>query len=104
VVLGDILFTKLGENGEEEGSGKGQAGKAKGMTAEEQKAAKDAKKAKNAKVAAEQQQKKAEKKSNASKAASKVSTVETEDQHDFTKIELRVGQITKVWHHETADK
>lgn len=102
VELGDILFTKLGENGEEEGSAKG--GKAKGMTAEEQKAAKDAKKAKNAKVAADQQQKKAEKKSSASAQTAKAKASESEDQHDFTKIELRVGQITRVWNHETADK
>lgn len=113
VELGDILFTKLGENGEEEGSAKagaggkggGGVGKAKGMTAEEQKAAKDAKKAKNAKLAADQQQKKAEKKSSVAAASAKATkSNETEDQHDFTKIELRVGQISKVWHHETADK
>jgi methionyl-tRNA synthetase len=106
VTLGDILFTKLGENGEEEGSAKGGgSGKAKGMTAEEQKAAKDAKKAKNAKSAADQQQKKAEKKSSAAASSKAAKVSETaEEQHDFTKIELRVGQITKVWNHETGDK
>lgn len=113
VVLGDILFTKLGENGEEEGSANGgSGGKAKGMTAEEQKAAKDAKKAKNAKVAADQQKKKADKKSSSvasSKASKSAATASasadaTEEQHDFTKIELRVGQISKVWNHETGDK
>lgn len=104
VELGEILFTKLDENGQEEGSAKGGAGKAKGMTAEEQKAAKDAKKAKNAQVAANQQQKKAEKKSLVTASAKATKVSETEDQHDFTKIELRVGQISKAWHHETADK
>lgn len=102
VVLGEILFTKLGENGEEEGAAAaagGAGGKVKGMSAEEQKAAKDAKKAKNAKVAADQLQKKSEKKSSATKAEEP-----PQDQHDFTKIELRVGQITRVWNHETADK
>ena len=104
VELGEILFTKLGENGEEEGSAKGGGGgKSKGMTAEEQKAAKDAKKAKNAKTAADQQQKKAEKKSSVAASAKAAKSNETEDQHDFTKMELRVGQISKVWHHETAD-
>lgn len=99
VELGEILFSKMTESGISASSNEV---KGKGMSAEEQKAAKEAKRAKNAKMAAEQQQKKAEKK--AAAASSSAKSTESEDQHDFTKIELRVGQITKVWHHETADK
>ena len=98
VELGDILFTKLGEDGKPEVVGKA-GGKGKGMSAEDQKKAKEAKKAKNAQISAEQQQKKADKKS-----ANVKQSGEIEDQHDFTKIELRVGQICKVWNHETGDK
>jgi len=61
------------------------------------------KKAKNAKIASEQLQKKTDKKAKTSAASSESSDVATE-QHDFTKIELRVGQISKVWNHESAEK
>jgi len=40
----------------------------------------------------------------ASKAAHKKGGAAGSDQPEFTKIDIRVGQITKVWHHPEADK
>ena len=44
---------------------------------------------------------KAEKSREGSKAAS---AAKNDDQHDFTKMDIRVGVVQRVWVHETADK
>ncbi|CAM9567756.1 unnamed protein product [Ectocarpus sp. 4 AP-2014] len=43
-------------------------------------------------------------KKNAGKAAASTAGVSSADQPDGTKVDLRVGQITRVWTHEKADK
>lgn len=48
--------------------------------------------------------KKAEKKGGGKPAAAVAEEAENPNQIDFTKIELRVGKIMKVWNHETADR
>jgi methionyl-tRNA synthetase len=48
--------------------------------------------------------KKPEKKSGGKPAASVVEEAENPNQIDFSKIELRIGRIMRVWNHETADR
>jgi methionine--tRNA ligase beta chain len=48
--------------------------------------------------------KKPEKKAGGKSAAPVAEEAENPNQIDFTKIELRVGKIMKVWNHETADR
>lgn len=84
--IGDVLYTKL--------------------VTEEEKDAKEAAK-KKAESLAESQRKKKEKKAKAiasSKAGQKAGAAGNSNQPDFTKIEIRVGKITKVWLHPDADK
>jgi methionine--tRNA ligase beta chain len=66
----------------------------------EELSATDIKKKKNQDYA-EAQRRKKEKKA-AQNAKSKEST--GSDQSDFTKVDIRVGKITKVWHHPEAEK
>jgi methionyl-tRNA synthetase len=88
VSIGDVLFTKV-------------------LTAQEKMSALEAAKAK-AESYAEAQKRKKEKKLNAiasSKAGQISSNDDSEsDQPEFTKIEIRVGKIVKVWNHPEADK
>ncbi len=87
VDVGDVLYTKL-------------VSEAERLDAEA--AAK-----KKADDFAESQRKKKEKKAKAmasSKAGQKGSGGGAADQPDFTKVDIRVGQITKVWNHPDADK
>lgn len=79
VTLGKILFTKIDL-----------ASVAGATSVEESKS--------NKSSAKQQQQSKAKK-----DKASSGEVVEV-DQPDFTKIELRVGEIKRVWHHESADR
>ncbi|KAL7555799.1 hypothetical protein ACA910_002265 [Epithemia clementina (nom. ined.)] len=51
----------------------------------------------------ESRRKKQEAKRAQAAAASAANNVDP-NQSDFTKLDIRVGQIVKVWHHETADK
>ena len=89
VTLGGILFSKI----EEEGS----AGAAPDSGAQKKSRAGPADKAaggagdKKSKVAKE-------------KKVQVQQTETDEDQHDFTKIELRVGRIVRVWNHEKAER
>jgi methionyl-tRNA synthetase len=88
VRIGDVLYTKL-------------------LTDDEKLNAQDAAK-KKAESIAEAQRKKKEKKAQliaSSKAGqSKSSGGGDDNQPEFTKIDIRVGKITKVWHHPDADK
>jgi methionyl-tRNA synthetase len=86
IKVGDILYTKL--------------------VSEEEKSKEEAKKMKAASIA-EAQRKKKEKKAQAIKSSrdgQSNSSTGDENQPEFTKIEIRVGQITKVWTHPEADK
>jgi methionyl-tRNA synthetase len=75
VTIGDILFTKLLTEEEKEAAAGGGDGKPKAVVGMGVKA--------KAKAAAEK---------------------EDPNQAAFTKMEIRVGEITKVWNHSTADK
>jgi len=82
VDIGDVLFTKI-------------------LSAEE---AADAAKGANTKKEshAEAQRRKKEKKAQQMKASK--AGQQNPDQPEFTKLDIRVGKIVKVWHHESADK
>ena len=85
VSIGDVLYTKL--------------------VSEEEKLNAEQKKLKNAESFAEAQRKKKEKKAQMiaqSKAAQKQGG--DINQSEFTKVDIRVGQITKIWNHPEADK
>jgi len=89
VDIGDVLYTKL-------------------VSEEERLSAEEAAK-KKAQSIAEAQRKKKEKKAQAiasSKAGQKKGggADSNDNQPDFTKIEIRVGKINKVWYHPDADK
>lgn len=87
VHIGEVLYTKL-------------------LTEDEKLNAKDAAK-KKAESIAEAQRKKKEKKAMAiasSQAGQKNNSGGNDDQPNFTKIDIRVGKIVKVWHHPDADK
>lgn len=115
VTLGNILFTKIEEDNEtptqpsssssqnskksnENTKGKNESKKEKGnenQLKSEKKEEKDTTKQSNEKK---------EKKAKASNNNNNQSEEGETDQHDFTKIELRVGQIVKVWNHESAER
>jgi methionyl-tRNA synthetase len=84
ITLGNILFTKIGEAAE--------------GTSSLPSSSMSSKKGKS-----EPKKESSEKKEKKTKAVSQTEEAEV-DQHDFTKIELRVGQIVNVWNHETADR
>lgn len=86
VSVGDVLFHKL-------------------MTEEEKLDAVEAAKKKKDSYA-EGKKRKMEKKANAvaSSKAGQKNTVANNDQPEFTKIDIRVGKIKKVWNHPNADK
>lgn len=85
VEIGDVLYTKL-------------------ITEEERLNAEEASK-KKAESYAEAQRRKKEKKARAA-ASSKAGQQKGDsvDQPEFTKVDIRVGKITKVWNHPDADK
>jgi methionyl-tRNA synthetase len=104
ISLGNILFTKIEEPNDPPAATpiQKQTTTSKKENKSESKKEKptevQAKKPKEADVTNEVKEKK-EKKSKASQ------NEETEiEQHDFTKIELRVGQIVNVWNHESAER
>ena len=80
LTVGDILFTKIdmGDEKKEEGAGKAAAGGGGDKVGGKGKGGGGGGKAKNAPP--------------------------DPNQPDFTKMEIRVGQIEKAWYHETADK
>jgi methionine--tRNA ligase beta chain len=82
VDIGDVLYSKI--LSEEE------------LTKEEEKQ-------KKAESYAEAQKRKKEKKAQLA-AASQKGQAAASDQPEFTKIDIRVGEITKVWNHPEADK
>lgn len=92
VFLGDILFSKIEEGGAPVGTTaasevptrKGGDKKSSGKGGDEAKTSKPSKEKKTKDAAA--------------------SVPAEEDQHDFTKIELRVGKIVRVWNHESAER
>jgi methionyl-tRNA synthetase len=87
VAVGDILFTKI--------------------QSDEERSAAEAKEKKAADLAAAQAKKKAAKEAANKKAMDnndRGGGDEDANQPDFTKVEIRVGKITKVWNHESADK
>jgi len=82
--VGDILYSKI-------------------VSQDELDAAEASKKKKEAYADAQKRKKeKKQKEIAASKAGQKNSAAQ--DQPNFTKMDIRVGQITKVWHHPEADK
>lgn len=88
VTVGDVLFTKI--------------------VTDEEKSAAEKKEAMALKVAEQQAKKKAQKaaavaKSKEAKAAGAAAEGDA-DQPDFTKMEIKVGKIVKVWNHPDADK
>ncbi|CAE7732851.1 AIMP1, partial [Symbiodinium microadriaticum] len=91
VTLGEILFSKIEESGPEEASSTGSA--KKGPAREGGKAKGGEGKAVKEKVPKEKQS-----------AQKTVEGTEETEQHDFTKIELRVGRIVRVWNHEKAER
>jgi methionyl-tRNA synthetase len=119
VHLGNILFTKI-EDGVPAGAAGAAGGGAGGKVGGEEKKNNKTKESKKGVAPApaaasstatasstKDQSKKesSEKKEKKPKSAAPQQSEETEiEQHDFTKIELRVGQIVKVWHHETAER
>jgi methionyl-tRNA synthetase len=113
--LGNILFTKIEDGVPAAAAGAG-TGTAKG-TSEQKKTKSETKKDQpkqgGASPAAapstkEEVKKNSEKKEKKAKSVATPTSAPNEEaeveQHDFTKIELRVGQIVKVWHHETAER
>lgn len=86
VTLGDILFTKIEEEGQEGAAGGAGGGKGGGKGgSKSEKAPANTKKTEKA------------------PKEKKEAAVEVE-QHDFTKIDLRVGRIVRVWNHESAER
>jgi len=87
VSIGDVLYTKL-------------------ISEEEKLNAEEAAKKKAESIADAQTRKKAKKAAAiaSSKAGQKKSGSGNDNQSDFTKIDIRVGKITKVWNHPDADK
>jgi len=81
VEIGDVLFTKL--LSDEEAAAEGKNSKRESYE--------------------EAQKRKKEKKAQLKKA-SKAGQQQNPDQPEFTKMDIRVGKIVKVWHHESADK
>lgn len=87
IQVGQILYTKI--ISEEEKLDAAEAAKKKAQAYAD---AQKRKKEKKAKLAA------------ASKAGQAATSAENNNQPEFTKMDIRVGQITKVWHHPEADK
>ena len=85
VDVGDVLYAKL--------------------VSEEELSAAEAAKKKAAEYAGAQARKKAEKtKQKEASKAGQAAAEGSDDQPEFTKLEIRVGQIVKAWYHEDADK
>jgi len=82
--VGDILYSKL--------------------VSEEELDAADLAQKKAADYAEAQARKKEQKKKQAESSMAGQAAAAASDQPDFTKLDIRVGQITKAWYHEEADK
>lgn len=96
ITLGNILFTKIGEPTEVSKNQSSSSATSSSKKANERKEGKGESK---------KDGKNENPKESSTKKEKKVVSEEAEvDQHDFTKIELRVGQIVNVWNHETADR
>ncbi|GMH83038.1 hypothetical protein TL16_g09463 [Triparma laevis f. inornata] len=83
IKVGDVLYTKF--------------------VSEEEKNAEESKKKKANEIASKQKKKK-EEKARLAKKSVEYNTPSNSNQSEFTKIEIRVGQIQKVWNHPAADK
>lgn len=99
ISLGNILFTKIEDSNEATSTSQQQQNVKK--TTENKKGKSEPKKVIEDKKANEPV--KEEKKEKKVKAQSQ-SEGNAHEQHDFTKIELRVGQIINVWNHESAER
>jgi methionyl-tRNA synthetase len=84
ISVGEVLFTKI--------------------VSDEEKSAEEKKKANAATIAAAQAKKKAVQAANVAKSLEAPGGDADENQSDFTRVEIRVGRIEKVWFHPDADK
>jgi len=85
VLIGEVLYAKL--------------------VSEEELSASEAAKKKAAELAESQARKKIEKERQQEASRAGIALAEgSDDQPDFTKLDIRVGQIVKAWHHEDANK